>query len=291
MTLKNNNSALPIVLFPCVLPCVLPLLLISLFFVSSLASFTSYAADIESKATKESIKSNTPLRIAVAANFTPVLKKLLIRFEATTGIKSQVISGASGAMYLQLKHGAPFDIFLSADRRRPEALEQENLILNNSRKTYAIGQLALYDSLLSQEDFNLTYSPEVALQKIPKYFAIANPTISPYGKAAQETLQHLQLWGQYEKRLIKGINISQTFAQIRSKSVSSGLVSQSQLVLNNLKGLVIPSHFHEPITQQLVILKNSKNIKKAQQLSRFLLLPSTQQVIINYGYTTSEVKG
>lgn len=287
MTLKNNNSALPIVLFP----CVLPLLLISLFFVSSLASFTSYAAGIESKATKESIKSNTPLRIAVAANFTPVLKKLLIRFEATTGIKSQVISGASGAMYLQLKHGAPFDIFLSADRRRPEALEQENLILNNSRKTYAIGQLALYDSLLSQEDFNFTYSPELALQKIPKYFAIANPAIAPYGKAAQETLQHLQLWEQYEKRLIKGINISQTFAQIRSKSVTSGLVSQSQLVLNNLKGLVIPSHFHKPITQQLVILKNSKNRQKAQQLSRFLLLPSTQQVIINYGYTTAEVKG
>ena len=89
--------------------------------------------------------------------------------------------------------------------------------------------------------------------------------------------------------LIKGININQTFTQIRSKSVESGLVSQSQLVLNNLKGIIIPSHFHQEISQQLVILKNSNNIIKAQQLSEFLLLPSTQQTIIDYGYAKPEV--
>jgi len=222
------------------------------------------------------------LRIAVAANFTPVLKELLPSFYQQTGIKTQLISGASGAMFLQIKHGAPFDLFLSADSRRPEQLERDGLISPNSRKTYALGQLALFShgkianlAELKQLDSNL------------KRFAIANPDIAPYGKAAKEALQHLGLWQVYQDKLITGINISQTFNQIRSKSVSMGIVANSQLVLNNLSGAVIPDDFHQSIEQQLVILKRSKNQKQAKQLSDFLQLASTQKRIASYGYIAS----
>ena len=262
---------------------------ILVFFTTNFVCVTSLAKTIKPESSKEVAPKNTQLRIAVAANFAPVLKKLLVTFEAQTGIKSQVISGASGAIYLQLSHGAPFDIFLSADSKRPKALEQAKLSLVNSRKTYALGQLALYNSSINQREFPQAISSKSALEKIPRYFAIANPVIAPYGKAAKETLQHLKLWHSYEKRLIKGININQTFAQIRSKSVSSGLVSQSQLVLNNLKGFIIPNHFHQPITQQLIILKKSKNRQQAQRLSDFLLSPSIQKIILSYGYANREV--
>jgi molybdate transport system substrate-binding protein len=230
------------------------------------------------------------LRVAVAANFTPVLKKLLPHFYQQTGIKTQLISGASGAMFLQIKHGAPFDIFLSADSRRPEQLEQDGLARENSRKTYALGQLALFShgkltqltqlkELMQRKQGNLLSSTR---------FAIANPDIAPYGKAAKETLQHLHLWQNYRQKLITGINISQTFNQIRSKSVNAGLVANSQLVLNNLTGIIIPSDHHQPIKQQLVILKRSKNQQQAQQLSDFLRAGSTQKVIASYGYINVE---
>ena len=224
------------------------------------------------------------LRIAVAANFTPVLEKLLPDFHQKTGIQTQVISGASGAMFLQIKHGAPFDIFLSADSRRPQQLEQDGLILTNSRKTYALGQLALFSHA------KFSHGKLTQLEQLHKVtndsmrFAIANPRIAPYGKAAKETLQYLNLWKSYQKRLITGINISQTFNQIRSKSVNAGIVANSQLVLNNLTGVIIPSDHHQAIKQQLVILKRSINHQQAQQLSRFLLLPETQKVIASYGY-------
>ncbi|WP_288422570.1 substrate-binding domain-containing protein, partial [uncultured Pseudoalteromonas sp.] len=78
-----------------------------------------------------------PLRIAVASNFTPILKKLLVEFHQQTNINTQIISGATGALFLQIKHGAPFDVFIAADSTRPVQLEQQNLILANSRKTYA----------------------------------------------------------------------------------------------------------------------------------------------------------
>ncbi len=223
----------------------------------------------------------TPLRIAVASNFTPVLEKLLPKFYEQTGIKTQIMSSGTGTLFLQIKHGAPFDIFIAADSSRPKQLEKEYLTVANSRKTYALGVLALYsasDTLVLK-----------TLNKVPEHFAIANPKIAPYGIAAKETLQHLGLWDKYKKSLIKGINVNQTFAQIRSKAVYSGLISNSQMIINNLIGTIIPSGFHKPITQQLVIIKTSKNIKHAKQLSHFLLSEDIQQQIVDYGYKSSRL--
>jgi len=265
---------------------VLRILLVSVF-ISSLFSVSNSQAqqnDVTDSAITQTMSdnSNTPLRIAVAANFTPVLKILLKDFRKNTGIKTQVISGASGAMFLQIKHGAPYDIFLSADSRRPVELEQAGYILKNSRKTYAMGQLALYSSshaMHASEPLSLDL-----LSSPPARFAIANPDIAPYGKAAKEVLTHLGLWKNYQSRLIKGINIGQTFAQIRSKGVTLGIVSNSQLVLNNLPGVIIPNNYHQPIKQQLVIIRASKNKAAAKKLSQFLLSAKSQATIVSYGY-------
>ncbi|MDO6486884.1 molybdate ABC transporter substrate-binding protein [Colwellia sp. 6_MG-2023] len=228
--------------------------------------------------------NNHPLRIAVASNFTTPLKELLIDFHQQTGIKTQIISGATGAMFIQIQHGAPFDIFLAADSIRPAKLEQQNLIIAKSRKTYALGQLALFSM---NSTASLEYLQYLS-QKENQRFAIANPDTAPYGKAAKETLAHLGLWQPYQNKLVVGININQTFAQIRTQAVSNGLIANSQLVLNNLAGAVIPSDYHQPIEQQLVILKNSKNVDNAKKLSEYLLSPSVQKKIVNFGYAAIE---
>ena len=231
---------------------------------------------------------NKPLRIAVAANFTPVLKKLLVEFHQQTNIETQIISGATGALFLQIKHGAPFDIFISADSIRPALLEQQNLIVANSRHTYALGQLALLsmNSTVQLSDLN-AYLQSNSPQSAPR-FAIANPNTAPYGIAAKQTLEHLGLWQQYQSKLIQGINVNQTFAQIRSQAVNSGLVANSQLVLNNLSGVIIPATYHQPIAQQLVIIKNSDNINNAKRLSAYLLSTKVQRQIITFGYARFE---
>jgi len=252
-----------------------PIVLVSLFVISLLSINSSQAQKVENDNSK-------PLRIAVATNFTPVLKILLKDFTKQTGITSQIISGASGAMFLQIKHGAPFDIFLSADSLRPKDLEQAGYTVKDSRKTYAIGQLALYSSTINLQVDSL--APFDLFKSPPTRFAIANPEIAPYGKAAKEVLNHLDLWQLYETRLIQGINIGQTFAQIRSKAVQLGIVAHSQLVLNNLSGIIIPTSYHQPIEQQLVIVGASKQQAAAKKLSDFLLSAQSQQTIVNYGY-------
>ncbi|WP_246143246.1 molybdate ABC transporter substrate-binding protein [Colwellia echini] len=255
-----------------------------------LLSVTYICLSLFSAKSSQAIQANeNNLRIAVAANFTPVLNILLEDFTKQTGIPTQVISGASGALFLQITHGAPFDIFLSADSRRPIELEQTGFTVENSRKTYALGQLAYYSSLHTDKEINNATSLLAILNTPPQRFAIANPDIAPYGKAAKETLISLGLWQIYQPRLITGINIGQTFTQLRSKAVSSGLIANSQLILNNLSGVVIPSDLHQPIEQQLVIIRASKQQANAQKLMDFLLSDATKQIIESYGYAKSSV--
>tara|TARA_B110000090_G_scaffold43219_1_gene48345 strand:+ start:1763 stop:2542 length:780 start_codon:yes stop_codon:yes gene_type:complete len=220
----------------------------------------------------------TPLRVAVAANFAPVLEKLLPQFTQQSQIPVQIISGASGTLYLQINHGAPFDVFLSADDSRPKKLQADNLTLTNTLETYAYGQLALWSAV-----------DKLSLAKLSKIIknnrlAISNPNTAPYGKAAKETLEALKLWQHVQNKLITGININQTFQQVRSQAVNFGLVANSQLVLNQLTGTVIPSEYHQPIRQQLVILKSSKQQTNAIKFSQFLLSDKIQQQIQQLGY-------
>lgn len=224
-----------------------------------------------------------PLRIAVASNFAPTLKRLLVQAnKQRTFAEPIIVAASSGTLYLQIQHGATFDIFLSADAKRPQLLTDAELTLAESQQTYALGQLALWTAQSSSDlsSKNLLYTLNENSQRL----AIANPNIAPYGKAAKEVLTSLQLWHNYQNRLIQGINIGQTFQQVRSQAVSLGIVSNSQLVLNNFKGVLIPQRLHQPIEQQLVILKNSENIAQAQRFVNFLLSVQCQQFIVESGY-------
>jgi molybdate transport system substrate-binding protein len=225
------------------------------------------------------------LRIAVAANFAPVLKQLLPEFEQEQQIEIQVITSASGVLFQQIVHGAPFDIFLSADSVRPALLEKRGFIISRSRKSYALGELALY----SAANINFSVADLTTLSTSNKRFAIANPNTAPYGKAAQESLQYLGLWQKLQPRLITGMSINQTFQQVKSKAVYAGIVAYSQLKLNNLKGSLLPKQSYHAISQQLVILKSTKHPELAAKFVQFLLSAKSQQYIANLGYQPVDI--
>ena len=218
-----------------------------------------------------------PLRIAVAANFAPALKILLDDMPNKEQFNLQIISAATGTLYLQIKHGAPFDLFLSADATRPELLEQAHLILENSRKTYALGQIALWSATQPISHLN-------ALTHYEGKLAIATPDTAPYGAAAQQALTYLSLWPKIKSNLITGININQTFQQVRSQAVPFGIVANSQLVMNKLSGVIIPTHYYQPITQQLVIIKSSRQVALAKKISDYILQTNSQAKLQSLGY-------
>lgn len=221
-----------------------------------------------------------PLRIAVASNFTPVINEVLKSFTQQTQIPTQVITASSGALYQQIKHGAPFDIFLSADSIRPTKLVEENLAFPNSQTTYAYGLLALWSASNSINALEPLRNLKVQSRRL----GIANPAYAPYGIAAKELLTQLKLWNNIHPHLVMGININQTFLQVRSQSIPLGIVALSQLKMNQLDGYAIPQDLYTPIEQQLVILTRTQHHESAKQLKTFLLSPQVQQKLPHWGY-------
>ncbi len=223
------------------------------------------------------------LRVAVAANFKSVLEQLSQQFMEKTSGTIYLSSASSGVLYNQIIHGAPFDVFLSADAERPIKLESRGIALKNSRRTYAIGQLVLWDK-------SGTIKKTADLKQWSGKFVIANPDTAPYGLAAKQTLEKLGLWRSYQPRVIQGSNIQQAWAFVDSGNAPLGMVAASQLTdQKDRRGImVIVDELHDPIRQEMIILKRSKHLKLARQFTDFLLSPESQRWIAIHGYQQAE---
>lgn len=198
-------------------------------------------------------KKDKSLKIAVAANFAPTLKKVAHEFTQKTGIKVTIIPGSTGKLYSQIKNGAPFDIFLAADNERPKMLVDEKLA--TGQFTYAVGQLVLWSP--SDKIKNLDF-----LESDFTKLAIPNPKLAPYGQAARETLKELKLWDKINHKIVIGENVSQTLEFARSGNTDAAFVSFSQV--KDLPGslIIIQQKYHSPITQDGCIVKESREAEK-----------------------------
>lgn len=228
-----------------------------------------------------------PLRVAVASNFRPLLEQLAPQFAQRTGVELEIISASSGTHYSQILNGAPMDVFLSADRQRPELLENQGMAVPGSRRTYALGRLALWQ----RDGTDITAQ---TLHLWPGKLAIANPQLAPYGAAAQQVLEHLELWSVYApRRLIQGNNVAQALQYVASGNVGLGLVALSDLHLLDIsRGVwIVPVNLHAPIEQQLVILRRSSRLPEGELFSTFLLSADVQRQITAAGYLSVASNG
>ena len=225
------------------------------------------------------------LRVAVAANFKPALDELIKTYEQKTGHRVLVSSASSGVLFNQIAHGAPFDVFLSADHERPEALEQRGLIVPGSRNPYAYGRLVLWHQPRAADNSDRQTMKLDDLGRWQGRLAMANPATAPYGLAAQKTLEKLGLWKDYQGRVVQGASIQQAWQFVASNNVELGLVAWSQVLDQSPDSYsFVPEQFHDPIVQELVILRNSRNPGLSEEFVRFLLSEDSQKQIAEQGY-------
>lgn len=222
--------------------------------------------------------------VAVAANFIPPFREIAIEFERSSGHRVRVVPGSSGNFYAQIKNGAPFDLFFSADVERPKVLEEEGLGVQGSRVTYAIGHLVLW----SPHSDLLKGAETLSAQQF-KHLAMANPKTAPYGAAAMQTMQKLGVWDKLQPRIVMGENLGQTMGFIESGNAELGFVSLSQALDPKLKikgaRWEVPTDLHDPIRQDVLLLVKGKDNPAATALLEFVKYPKAKEIIERYGYT------
>ncbi len=224
------------------------------------------------------------VQVAVAANFTAPMQKIAEAFKKDTGHTASLSFGSSGKFYTQIKNGAPFQIFLSADDDKPAKLEQEGMTVPGTRFTYAIGQLALW----SAKDGYVDSKGEVLQKGRFAHLAIANPALAPYGQAAVETMTKLGLTASVQPKLVQGENIAQTWQFIATGNAELGFVALSQVMedgkLKAGSAWLVPADMHTPIRQDAVQLSNSKGNAAAEALMKYLKSDKARAIIKAYGY-------
>lgn len=225
------------------------------------------------------------VQVAVASNFIKPMEAIVSEFEQSSGYKVNVSYGSSGKHYAQILHGAPFDLFLSADQEKPLQLEQAGLTVKQTRVTYAIGRLVLWSAdpkLITESSAHILRRPEI------RYLALANPKLAPYGQAAIQVLKRLQLLESSQAQWVIGENISQVYQFINTGNAELGFVAASQVFdggqLTSGSVWLIPQNFYQPIRQDMVLLNREGSQVAAQELYRFILSPATQRKIRNFGY-------
>ncbi len=218
------------------------------------------------------------VHVAVAANFTAAMKEIATKFEQASGHHAVVSFGSTGKLYTQIKNGAPFDVFLAADRKRPKLLEEDSAA--SERFTYAIGKLVLWSS-----DARRAASEQALRAGEFKKLAIANPKTAPYGAAAVEVMQGLGIYQTTGPKLVIGDSIAQTHQFVATGNAEFGFVALAQIALDaGGSRWLVPNELYTPIRQDAVLLSKGTGNPAAQALLDYLRGDAAQEIILKYGY-------
>ncbi len=219
--------------------------------------------------------------VATASNLLATMNVLAPRFSAESGHAVTVTSGSTAKLYQQIVHGAPFDVFLSADQMHAARLVREDKAVAASQITYARGRLVLWAG-----GKPLAGTPDLLLiQPQWKRIAIANPAVAPYGSAALEVLAALSLRERITPQLVYGESIAQAHAMVATGAAQLGMLSRSQVYSADPGTWVaIDETLYSPILQDAVLLNRAASNEAARSFMTFLQAPAAKNIIQSFGY-------
>ncbi len=222
--------------------------------------------------------------MAVASNFIAPMTAIAERFEEESGHRVVLASGSSGRFVAQIRNGAAFQVFLSADQERVSALVASGHAIAESRFTYATGALVLWSADAEREISGAEALSDGSFRRL----ALANPVLAPYGRAALEVLASLSLTEQTRPSWVQGENIAQAYQFVDTGNAELGFVSASQVTANGVisrgSGWLIPQSLHSPIQQDAALLQRAANCIACRELLVYLQGDVSRQIMAAAGY-------
>ncbi len=225
--------------------------------------------------------------IAAASDLKFALEDIAKAYQAETGKTVKLTMGSSGTFATQIRNGAPFQMYLSADEDFVFKLHDDGFTRDRG-VLYAIGRIVLMaptNSDLKVDGELKGLGEALRAGKITR-FAIANPEHAPYGKRAEEALRHANLWESIQPKLVLGENISQAAQFATSGSAQGGIIALSLAKAPQMAELgryaLIPEKWHEPLRQRMVLLKNADAATEA--FFRYMQQPVAREVMRRYGF-------
>jgi molybdate transport system substrate-binding protein len=233
------------------------------------------------------VRAAEAVSVAAAANLVYALDALNAAFkQAEPNVTVTTATGASGNLVTQIKNGAPFDVFLSADLDFPQALIKAGQADAKTLATFATGRLVLWTT---KPAVDLPSVAEAVRNPAVHKLAIANTDTAPYGRAAKQALEKIGAWAEVQPRLVVGENITQTTQFVETGNADAGFVALSAVLAPQLKGkgrwLEVPADLYAPLAQGAVLTTRGASNPAAARYLAFLQGPAARKILEDFGYT------
>lgn len=231
-----------------------------------------------------SFAGQSQITVAGASDLTFALKEVAAEFEKETGNKVVLSMGSTGMLAKQIEHGAPFDVFFSANKSYVDGLASKGLVLKDTVEIYARGRIVL----ATRKGSGVTLKDIKDLPGGSFRIAIANPDHAPYGMAAMEAMKSAGIWDEVKPRLVYGENIRQTLQYIQAGNAPAGIVALSVASVQEIDFVMIPDGLHRPIDQAAAVVAASKEERAARDFIKYVNGPKGRPIMERYGFTLPE---
>lgn len=221
------------------------------------------------------------LLVAVAANFIEPFKEITALFEAKTLVHVEPTFSSTGKLYAQIIAGAPYDLFLSADEKRPAELFQRGQA--GKPFIYAKGEVVMWTARKELCDLG-DWKTAIMSNEVGR-IAIANTESAPYGSSSMIALKKAGLWDGIQDRLVFPQDVLQSFQYAYSGSVDAGFCALSSALTEHGKaGCWFVVKDAPEIIQAAVVLNRSDLKEAAERFAAFLVSKEADAVKRKYGY-------
>lgn len=226
-------------------------------------------------------EATPPLRVAAASDLQAALPVLASRFRLETGLTVEFSVGSSGQLAQQIAQGAPFDLFLAANRKFVDDLAAQGDVDPSSVRPYARGSLVL--AVLASEAGTIRSLDDLRRPEVKKV-AIANPEFAPYGLAAKQALEHKGLWEELRPKVVQAETVRQALQFVQSGNAEAGLVGRAIADVPEVRSLPVDPELYDPLIQALGITKGAKDPAQAAKFAEFLFSEAGQGILSDFGF-------
>jgi molybdate transport system substrate-binding protein len=222
------------------------------------------------------------LTVSAAASLSDAFKALGPRFEATRpGVKLRFNFAASGVLLQQIAHGAPVDVFASADADTMDRAAAQRLVAPGTRRDFAANALVL----VTPPGSALAALPDLAPPRV-KRIALGKPASVPAGRYTQQALEHAGLWAALQPRLVYADNVRQVLDYVARGEVEAGFVYRSDASMAGDKVRQVATvGGHAPVTYPAAIVADSRHAALARDFVSFLGSAEAQALLARHGFS------
>jgi molybdate transport system substrate-binding protein len=225
--------------------------------------------------------------VAAAASLHGVMTRLVAGHEARGEGPVTLVFGASGQLAQQITNGAPYDVFLSANRAWVERLMRGDHVRPGTVTPFAAGRLVLLLATHAELENAPALADGAVLARLRgdafRHIALANPAHAPYGVAARQALQRAGLWEALGDKLVYGENVRQAQQFVESGNADAGLVALSLLGQPHGVWREVDHRLYAPVEHTYAIARDAPHPAAAAAFTRMLATPAAARILESGG--------